>query len=109
MTNDRRREIGARLRTARMLAKFSQEYAAAELHVAQQTIGSWESGRTMPPLEFISDICILYGISPRYVTLAQATPTAERFDFCPKEGRNLCRALGSRTNQPCAEQHGEGI
>lgn len=93
MTDPRRREIGARLRTARILANFSQAYAANELHVAQQTIGSWESGRSMPPLECVYDICMLYGVSPRYVTLAQTTPNSARFDFCPKDGRSICRAL----------------
>lgn len=89
----KRQEAAKRLRTARMLAKMSQESAAAELHVTRQAVGSWEQGRTLPPWELMGDISILYGVAAAYLAMTQAAPSMNRFEFCPAEGRSMCIAL----------------
>ena len=93
MPNDRKLEIGARLRTARILSRLSQQDAALQLQVTQQTVGSWEIGRTLPPLESVYEICMLYGIAPGYLALTQTMPQAARYEYCPEEGRPVCRTL----------------
>ena len=82
-----------------MLAGLSQQDAAQQLQISQQTVGSWETGRTLPQLEAIYGICLLYGIAPGYLVLAQATPQMSRYDHCPPEGRPVCKALA--VGQPC--------
>jgi transcriptional regulator with XRE-family HTH domain len=46
------RELGARIRTARELANFTQEELATALHCSQPSIAHWEAGkREVSPLK----------------------------------------------------------
>ncbi|WP_431512893.1 helix-turn-helix domain-containing protein [Variovorax sp. DAIF25] len=73
---------------------MSQAEVAAGLGVAQQTIASWEAGRSMPPPEVIIDLCEMYGTMPNFLLLADPAVRVLRFEECPPEGRTRCRALG---------------
>lgn len=50
------------LKAARVNAGLSQKEAAKKLDVSNKTLGSWESGATMPSVDKIDAICDLYGI-----------------------------------------------
>lgn len=88
--------IGGRLRTARLLMRMSQHAAADSLGVSQQAIANWESGESIPRVPVLLDACMVYGVSPNYILLAEPLPT--RYERCPEDGRLRC-AL-ERTKAP---------
>lgn len=49
------------LRAARVNANLTQEAAAKALQVTKNTIIAWETGRSMPTVDKIEGICVLYG------------------------------------------------
>ena len=51
------------LRAARTNAGLRQTDMALALHVSRKTIGSWESGKSMPTADKIDAICALLGVS----------------------------------------------
>lgn len=55
--------IGQRLAAARQHANLTQNTVAAELHVARQTISSWETERTYPDMMSIVALAKLYRLS----------------------------------------------
>lgn len=55
--------IGQRLAAARQHANLTQNTVAAELHVARQTISSWETERTYPDMTSIVALAKLYRLS----------------------------------------------
>jgi len=50
------------LRAARINKGLTQEAVGRELNVTKKTVGSWESGKTMPKADKIKLICDLYGV-----------------------------------------------
>lgn len=51
------------LKAARHNKNLTQQEAADELKVSKKTVGSWESGKTVPTADKIEMICELYGVS----------------------------------------------
>ena len=51
------------LKAARINKNLTQEQVAKELNVTKKTVGSWESGKTMPKLEKVEPLCDLYGVT----------------------------------------------
>lgn len=49
------------LRAARIDAGLKQTDMALELNVSRKTIGSWESGKSMPTTDKVDAICALLG------------------------------------------------
>lgn len=56
------------LKAARINKGYTQEYVATALKVTKKTVGSWESGKTIPKVDKINPICELYGV--RYDDIA---------------------------------------
>lgn len=79
-SSQRRKAIGARLRAARRRLNLSQVDVSRELRVSQQTIASWEVARSLPQIETLVDLCILYGTQPNELLF----------------GEECCRALETR-------------
>lgn len=50
------------LRAARINKGLTQEAVGKELNVTKKTVGSWESGKTMPKADKIKLICDLYAV-----------------------------------------------
>lgn len=50
------------LRAARINKGLTQEAVGRELNVTKKTVGSWESGKTMPKADKIKLICDLYAV-----------------------------------------------
>ena len=50
------------LKSARVNAGYSQKDASMKLGVSNKTLGSWESGITVPKADKIDKICQLYNI-----------------------------------------------
>ena len=53
-----------RIKEERNKRKISQQKLADNIGVSQQTIGSWETGRTEPDQSSIIKLCNYFGISP---------------------------------------------
>ena len=51
------------LKAARINKGLTQEQVAAFVGVTKQTVGSWENGKTIPPIEKIELLCPLYEVS----------------------------------------------
>ena len=50
------------LEAARVNAGYTQKDAAKLLRVSNKTLQNWESGKTYPNADKISELCALYGI-----------------------------------------------
>ena len=50
------------LEAARVNAHYTQKEAAKQLRVSNKTLQNWESGKTYPNADKISEICNLYDI-----------------------------------------------
>ena len=51
------------LKAARINKNLTQDEVAAKLNVTKKTVGSWESGKTMPKVDKIEPLCELYGLT----------------------------------------------
>ena len=65
----------ARLKSLRNSRKLSQKDFAQALRVSQQTVASWESGRTEPSNTALRDIADYFNVSADYL-LGRETPKA---------------------------------
>ena len=59
--------ITDRLKNLRADKRFSQKELADRLGVSQQTVASWETGRTEPSNGFLNDIANFFGVSTDYL------------------------------------------
>lgn len=55
--------IGAQLSQARKQLHFTQQQVADDLHVARQTVSSWETGRSFPDIQSLLTLSRLYHVS----------------------------------------------
>lgn len=105
---ERRQQIGGRLKAARRNMALSQGAVALEMNVSQQAVSDWEAGRTLPAVEALVDLCVIYGASIEGVVMGvtgDATlcgPTIKPFDACPAEGRMQCRLVQRLYARPAA-------
>lgn len=85
--------IGQRLAAARQHANLTQNTVAAELHVARQTISSWETERTYPDMMSIVALAKLYRLSLDDL-IREDTDLMKAWtkkDAALREARVLCR------------------
>lgn len=67
MKNEVRREVGRRLRWARISAGFTQQEVATDFLASRQTVSAWERGRYFPTAGQLRELCLLYGSSADYM------------------------------------------
>ncbi len=94
------RELGSRLRSARIGAGLTQEETAGRLGVSAQTIRNWEAGRNEPNAAALDDIKILYEVGSPEISevlkTIQATPVpALRYNRIPADAAKLREARAS--------------
>ena len=58
-----REDLARRLVDFRKRFDFSQEELANKLGVSRQTIIKWESGETVPSIDFVKDLSKIYGVT----------------------------------------------
>lgn len=56
-------KIGEYLKTKRLEFKMTQQEVASYLNISCQSISKWENGQSLPSLEILARISILYQIS----------------------------------------------
>ena len=68
--------LGKRLRDIREQNKLSQNELAEKIGKSQETISSWENGRTSPKMKDLSKLCQLYDCTYQYLTgIKQTDPS----------------------------------
>lgn len=56
-------EIGAKIRQLRAERNMTQEELGNELSVSPQAVSKWESGTTMPDIQLLPEISVVFGVS----------------------------------------------
>ena len=56
-------EIGAKIKQFRLSCGMTQEQLGTELSVSAQAVSKWESGTTMPDIQLLPEISVLFGVS----------------------------------------------
>lgn len=92
-----------KLRNLRREHKVSQKELAEILGISQQTVASWETGRTEPSNEFLRDIADVFNVSVdsllgrENLTLSsipqEETSLLEGFRSLTKEGKNTLMTI----------------
>lgn len=73
--------LGKRLRDLREEHGYSQHDLAQKLGKSQNTISSWETGRTVPKMKELNLLCNLYNCSYQHITgVRQQDPTDIKFE-----------------------------
>lgn len=60
MSEQHRRQLGHRLKAARMDAKLSQAFAADTLGVTRQSVSAWETGASCPSATQLAELATMY-------------------------------------------------
>ena len=60
-------KIGQFIYSARKRKRISQEELAASMNVSRQSVSKWESGQSIPDLEKIIQLSLLFGVSTDYL------------------------------------------
>ena len=55
------------LAAARVNAGYLQDVAAAKLHISAETLRNWETGKTVPGYDKVTEICELYKYPADYI------------------------------------------
>lgn len=91
-----------RLKSLRNSRKISQKDFAQSLKVSQQTVASWESGRTEPSNTALKDIADYFNVSTDYLLgrdvkapalSDEQTTVLNSFDSLNSAGRNALMAV----------------
>lgn len=61
------RDIAARLKSARLAARLTQEEVALDFLLTRQAVSSWERGQSLPSVAQLYEIGMLYGVSLDYL------------------------------------------
>jgi transcriptional regulator with XRE-family HTH domain len=86
LSEDRRREFGARLKRMRIRAGFATELDFAKAVGVDVTIvHQWENGHVMPTKHQGDDISYALGMSPAFITLGEDELKARGIDQSPEE------------------------
>lgn len=81
-----------RIKEERNKRKISQQKLADSIGVSQQTIGSWETGRTEPDQSSIMKLCTYFGISPNSLLGIDTSQTSDT-ELSPKEKKDIAKDL----------------
>ena len=61
------KKVADRLKEIRAELKLSQEKFGKILSVSQDTVSLWETGKSLPSVETVIELCERYGVSADYV------------------------------------------
>lgn len=82
-------ELGKRISTLRKKFKLSQQELSEILFVTRQAISKWENGKSMPLLECLCDMSILFNVSVDYLIGNLEIPQndyVKLFERIPRQG-----------------------
>lgn len=73
MSPEVRRQIGERLRQARIAANLTQDDVARDFQVTRKAVSGWENAATLPTTRHLYEIGLLYGTSLDYLLYGMKT------------------------------------
>ena len=56
-------EIGSKIKQLRLARGMTQEQLGNELSVSAQAISKWENGTTMPDIQLLPELSVIFGVS----------------------------------------------
>ncbi|MDE7463680.1 MAG: helix-turn-helix domain-containing protein [Clostridiales bacterium] len=59
--------IAARIKSVRADNKLTQAQLGERLSVSQDTVSLWETGKSLPPAEYIIALCKMFSVSADYL------------------------------------------
>ena len=79
-----------RLRTVR--GSMTQSEFASRLRTPLTTLGRYERGTNLPDLEFVINLCTIFGVSPEWLLFGRGDSRSSAPDASPPpQGGGLCR------------------
>lgn len=94
-------KMGAFLQELRREHNLTQEQLGEKLHVSSKTISRWETGAYMPPVEMLSELSTLYGLTINELVAGERL-TSEALPLAAEE--NLAAALKEQQEFQLSEQ-----
>ncbi|VDG23709.1 helix-turn-helix domain-containing protein [Lactiplantibacillus mudanjiangensis] len=88
--------ISEQIKELRKQMRLSQRELSEKLSVSQQTVGSWETGRSEPNVEMINRLAVFFDVSTDY--LLGKTEKKHYYDLTEKDERNIDKELENMMN-----------
>ncbi len=85
--------LASNIKSCRKEKRMTQQELADTLHVSQQTVGAWETGRAVPGADTLNELADFFGVTADY--LLGRTPTPE---FTAKEEKDIQSVLKNTIN-----------
>ena len=63
--------IAKRLKKLRLEKRLTQDDLAGRLHVTRQAVSNWETGKTQPDIETLTQLAQTFGVSTEYLIYGQ--------------------------------------
>ena len=63
--------LGQRINELRQARGWSQVELAKRLNISKQTVSNWETGKTQPDIETLTQLAQLFGVSTEYLIYGQ--------------------------------------
>lgn len=101
------RQLGARLRTARLRRNESESMLAERLGVTRSTINRLESGDSGVAIALVVEALLVYGFADQLFSLADpdADGVGKRLDALRLPVRGTGRRVGGKAGTPRREDH----
>lgn len=91
--------IGQRLGEARKKAGFTQKEAAQRLNIPRNTLATYERDNSIPSIERLTDLAVLYGVTERYIVNGESSGTQERLEIEFADGLQLLRRANDQLSE----------
>jgi len=60
-------KVNIMIKRLRLEKNINQEQLAEQLHVTRQAVSNWETGKTQPDIEMLTQIAAYFGVSVEYL------------------------------------------
>lgn len=64
-------KVSTTIKKLRVEKNMNQEQLAEQLHVTRQAVSNWETGKTQPDIETLTQLAQLFGVSTEYLIYGQ--------------------------------------
>ena len=66
--------LGEKIREARRKCGLSQEQLAEQLHVTRQAVSNWETGKTQPDIDTLTQLASIFDVSVERIIYGKEKP-----------------------------------
>ncbi len=89
-------EVANSIKKLRQEKQLSQEQLAEQLHVTRQAVSNWETGKTQPDIDTLTQLASIFDVSVERIIYGKGKP---RFHFAikidPREGVQDAVSIGA--------------